>query len=109
VRLVVDTGVHSKHWTREQMVDYFHQHSAVPEADVQAEVDRYIAMPSQALGYKVGQLKFLELKAKAQQALGDRFDIRSFHDQLLESGALPLDLLEQRIDTWIAAQQKSQK
>ena len=66
-------------------------------------------MPAQALGYKVGQLKFLELKAKAQQALGDRFDIRTFHDQLLDSGALPLDLLEQRIDTWIAAQQKTQK
>ena len=108
VRLVVDTGVHSQHWTREQMVDYFHQHSAVPETDVQAEVDRYIALPAQALGYKVGQLKFLELKAKAQQALGDRFDIRSFHDQLLDSGALPLDLLEERIDTWIAAQ-KTQK
>jgi uncharacterized protein (DUF885 family) len=108
VRLVVDTGVHSQHWTREQMVDYFHQHSAVPDTDVQAEVDRYIAIPSQALGYKVGQLKFLDLKAKAQQALGDRFDIRAFHDQLLDSGALPLDLLEQRIDTWIAAQ-KTQK
>ena len=66
-------------------------------------------MPAQALGYKVGQLKFLELKAKAQQALGDRFDIRSFHDQLLDSGALPLDLLEQRIDTWIRAQQKDTK
>jgi uncharacterized protein (DUF885 family) len=66
-------------------------------------------MPAQALGYKVGQLKFLELKAKAQQALGDRFDIRTFHDELLDSGALPLDLLEQRIDTWIAAQQKTQK
>jgi uncharacterized protein (DUF885 family) len=109
VRLVVDTGVHSQHWTREQMVDYFHQHSAVPETDVQAEVDRYIAMPAQALGYKVGQLRLLELKAKAQQALGDRFDIRAFHDQVLDSGALPLDLLEERIGTWIAAQQKTQK
>ena len=108
IRLVVDTGVHSKHWTRDQMVDYFHQHSAIPDADVQAEVDRYIAWPAQALGYKVGQLKLLELKAKAQQALGDRFDIRAFHDQVLDSGALPLDYLEQRIDTWIA-QQKTQK
>ena len=108
VRLVVDTGVHSKHWTREQMVDYFHQHSAVAETDVQAEVDRYIAWPAQALGYKVGQLKLLELQAKAQQALGDRFDIRAFHDQVLDSGALPLDYLEQRIDSWIA-QQKTQK
>jgi uncharacterized protein (DUF885 family) len=109
VRLVVDTGVHSQRWTREQMVDYFHEHSAVPETDVQAEVDRYIAMPAQALGYKVGQLKLLELKAKAQQALGDRFDIRAFHDHVLDSGALPLDLLEERIDSWIAAQQKTQK
>jgi len=108
IRLVVDTGVHSKHWTRDQMVDYFHQHSAIPDADVQAEVDRYIAWPAQALGYKVGQLKLLELRAKAQQALGDRFDIRAFHDQVLDSGALPLDYLEQRIDTW-TAQQKTQK
>jgi uncharacterized protein (DUF885 family) len=109
VRLVVDTGVHSQHWTREQMVDFFHDHSAVPDTDVQAEVDRYIAWPAQALGYKVGQLKLLQLKAKAQQALGERFDIRGFHDQVLDSGALPLDLLEQRIDTWVAAQQKTQK
>jgi uncharacterized protein (DUF885 family) len=108
VRLVVDTGVHSQHWTREQMVDYFHQHSAVGETDVQAETDRYIAWPAQALGYKVGQLKLLELRAKAQQALGDRFDLRAFHDQVLDAGALPLDYLEQRIDSWIA-QQKTQK
>jgi uncharacterized protein (DUF885 family) len=108
VRLVVDTGVHAKHWTREQMVDYFHQHSAISETDVQAEVDRYIAWPSQALGYKVGQLKLLELRAKAQQALGPRFNLSAFHDQVIDSGALPLDILEQRIDSWIA-QQKTQK
>jgi uncharacterized protein (DUF885 family) len=112
IRLVVDTGVHSEHWTRQQMVDYFHQHSGLAEADVQAETDRYIAWPAQALGYKVGQLKFLELRARAQKAMGEQFDLRAFHDQLLDSGALPLDLLEQRIDTWIAAsntQQKTQK
>jgi uncharacterized protein (DUF885 family) len=108
VRLVVDTGVHSQHWTRQQMVDYFHEHSGVGETDVQAEVDRYIAWPAQALGYKVGQLRLLALRAKAQQALGDRFDLRAFHDQVLDSGALPLDLLEQRIDRWIA-QKKTQK
>jgi uncharacterized protein (DUF885 family) len=108
VRLVVDTGVHSQHWTREQMVDYFHQHTAVEESGVQAEVDRYIAWPAQALGYKVGQLKLLELRAKAQQALGERFSLSAFHDQVLDSGALPLDYLEQRIDGWIA-QQKTQK
>jgi uncharacterized protein (DUF885 family) len=108
IRLVVDTGVHSQHWTRQQMVDYFHDHSAVEESGVQAEVDRYIAWPAQALGYKVGQLKFLELRAKAQQALGDKFNLSAFHDQVLDSGALPLDTLEQRVDGWIA-QQKAQK
>ncbi|MEA3007700.1 MAG: hypothetical protein QOI94_2969, partial [Acidobacteriaceae bacterium] len=108
IRLVVDTGVHSKHWTRQQMVDYFHDHSAVEESGVQAEVDRYIAWPAQALGNKVGQLKFLELRAKAQQALGDKFNLSTFHDQVLDSGALPLDTLEQRVDSWIA-QQKAQK
>jgi len=103
IRLVVDTGVHSQRWTRQQMVDYFHDHSAIPDTDVQAEVDRYIAWPSQALGYKIGQLKLLELRAKAQKALGDRFDLRAFHDQVIDSGALPLDSLEARIDAWIAA------
>lgn len=112
IRLVVDTGVHSQHWTRQQMVDYFHEHSGLAENDIQAETDRYIAVPAQALGYKVGQLKFLELRARAQKALGEQFDLRAFHDQLLDSGALPLDFLEQRVDTWIAAstaQQKTQK
>ena len=106
IRLVVDTGVHSEHWNRQQMVDYFHVHSSIDETDVQAEVDRYIADPAQALGYKIGQLKFLELRAKAQQALGHaKFDIRGFHDTVLDSGALPLDVVEQRVDAWIASQQ----
>jgi uncharacterized protein (DUF885 family) len=107
IRLVVDTGVHSEHWNREQMVDYFHAHSSVAETDVQAEVDRYIAWPAQALGYKIGQLKFLELRAKAQQALGPKFDIRGFHVTILDSGALPLDVVEQRVNAWIASQQGS--
>jgi uncharacterized protein (DUF885 family) len=105
IRLVVDTGVHSEHWSRQQMVDYFHAHSAIDEASIQSEVDRYVAWPSQALGYKVGQLKFLELRAKAQQALGANFDIRAFHDLVLDSGALPLDVVEQRVNAWIASQQ----
>jgi uncharacterized protein (DUF885 family) len=107
IRLVVDTGVHSEHWNRQQMVDYFHEHSSVDETAVQSEVDRYIAIPSQALGYKIGQLKFLELRARAQQALGTKFDIRGFHDTILDSGALPLDVVEQRVNTWIASQQGS--
>ncbi|WP_131993192.1 DUF885 domain-containing protein [Acidipila rosea] len=105
IRLVVDTGVHSQHWTRQQMVDYFHAHSGLDDATVQAEVDRYIAWPAQALGYKMGQLKILELRAKAQKALGPKFDIRAFHDEVLDSGALPLDVLQDRVDAWIAQQQ----
>ena len=104
IRLVVDTGVHSQHWTRQQMVDFFHEHSAIDETDVQAETDRYIAWPSQALAYKIGQLKILELRAKAKAALGDKFDIRAFHDQIIDAGALPLDVLTDRIDAWIASQ-----
>jgi uncharacterized protein (DUF885 family) len=104
IRLVVDTGVHSQHWSREQMVDFFHAHSGLDEATVQSETDRYIAWPAQALGYKIGQLKILELRAKAQQELGAKFDIKAFHDQVVDSGALPMDVLETRIDGWIATQ-----
>ena len=107
IRLVVDTGVHSQHWTRQQMVDYFHDHSAIDETSIQAEVDRYIAWPGQALAYKIGQLKILELRDRAKQALGDKFDLRAFHDQVLDSGALPLDVLSDRIDAWIAAQKSA--
>jgi len=103
IRLVVDTGVHSKGWTRQQMVDYFHDHSGVDESSIQAEVDRYIAIPSQALAYKSGQLKIIELRERAKAKLGSKFDIRNFHDEVLDSGALPLDVLEQRVDAWIAA------
>jgi uncharacterized protein (DUF885 family) len=104
IRLVVDTGVHSQHWTRQQMVDYFHDHSSLDETNVQSEVDRYVAWPAQALGYKIGQLKILELRDRAKTALGSKFDIKAFHDQVLGSGALPMDVLEQRVDAWIAAQ-----
>jgi uncharacterized protein (DUF885 family) len=104
IRLVVDTGVHSQHWTREQMVQYFIDHSAIDETSIQAEVDRYIAWPSQALAYKIGQLKILELRDRAKAALGDKFDLRAFHDQVLDAGALPLDVLSDRMDGWIASQ-----
>jgi uncharacterized protein (DUF885 family) len=107
VRLVLDTGVHHKGWTREQMVDYFHTHSCEDEPSVQAETDRYIAMPGQALAYKLGQLKILELRERAKVALGERFDIRAFHDRVLDGGSLPLDVLEARVDAWIAATKAS--
>lgn len=102
-RLVLDTGVHYKHWTRQQMVDFFRAHSSEDEPSIQAETDRYITWPGQALGYKMGELKILELRARAKQELGDKFDIRAFHDEVLGGGALPLDVLEQRVDAWIAA------
>jgi uncharacterized protein (DUF885 family) len=104
IRLVVDTGVHSQHWSRQQMVDYFHNHSSIDEPAVQSEVDRYIAWPGQATAYKIGQLKILELRDRAQKSLGEKFDLRAFHDQILDAGALPLDLLSERIDAWIAGQ-----
>lgn len=109
IRLVVDTGVHSEGWTRDQMVAFFHDHSNVDEPSVQAEVDRYVAWPSQALAYKIGQMKILELRARAQKALGAKFDLRVFHDQVIDSGSLPLDVLEQRIDAWISLETASQK
>jgi len=104
IRLVVDTGVHSQHWNRQQMVDYFHEHSSMDETTIQTEVDRYIGWPGQALAYKIGQMKILELRDRAKKALGDKFDLRAFHDQVLGSGALPLDVLSERIDAWIAGQ-----
>ena len=107
IRLVADTGVHYKHWTREQMVNFFHDHSSVDEPNVQAETDRYIVWPAQALGYKLWQLEILKLRASAKNELGAEFDIRSFHDQVLNAGALPLDVLDQRVNAWIDAQRAS--
>jgi uncharacterized protein (DUF885 family) len=103
IRLVVDTGIHWKHWTREQVIDYFHAHSSQAESLDQSETDRYIAWPGQALGYKVGQLTILRLRDEAKAALGPKFDIRAFHDEVLGAGALPMNVLEQRIRTWIAS------
>ena len=104
VRLVVDTGIHSKGWTRDQVVEFFRKSGAVDEPTIQSETDRYIAWPAQAQSYKLGQLKIRELRQRAQQALGPKFDIRAFHDEMLDGGTLPLDLLESRTDKWIAQQ-----
>ena len=102
VRLVVDTGIHSKGWTRDQVVEFFRKSGAIDEPSIQSETDRYIAWPAQALSYKLGQLKFRELRERAQKELGPKFDIRTFHDEMLNGGTLPLDLLEARTDRWIA-------
>jgi uncharacterized protein (DUF885 family) len=107
IRLVVDTGFHYKHWTRQQVVDYFHAHSSIDEVSVQSETDRYMAWPAQALGYKIGQLEILKLRQYAKDQLGDKFDIRGFHDEVLSGGALPMDVLSTRIHDWVA-QQKAQ-
>jgi uncharacterized protein (DUF885 family) len=107
IRLVVDTGLHHKHWTRQQVVDFFHEHSPEDEVSVQSETDRYIADPAQALGYKIGQLEILELRQYAKDRLGDKFDIRAFHDELLNGGALPMDVLKERIQEWVEIQKTS--
>jgi uncharacterized protein (DUF885 family) len=104
VRLVVDTGIHSKGWTRDQVVDFMRKSGAVDEPTIQSETDRYIAWPAQALSYKLGQLKIRELRERAKKELGPKFDIRKFHDEMLDGGTLPLDLLEARTDKWIAEQ-----
>src|SRR5882757_9414651 len=106
VRLVVDTGIHSKGWTRDQVVDFFRKSGAVDEPTIQSETDRYIAWPAQALSYKLGQLKFRELRARSRKELGSKFDIRRFHDEMLNGGVLPLDLLDTRTNAWIRAQKR---
>jgi len=104
IRLVVDTGVHEKRWSRDQMVGYFHHYTAMDEPNIQTEVDRYIAWPGQALAYKIGQLEILKLRQYAKDQLGTKFDIRAFHDELLSGGTLPLDVLDQRIRGWVDQQ-----
>ncbi len=104
VRLVVDTGIHAQHWTRQQAIDYFKDNAAKTETDIVNEIDRYIGGPAQALAYKVGQLHLLELRAKAERALGPNFDVRSFHDAVLANGAIPLEVLDQRIEAWLDAE-----
>ena len=104
IRLVVDTGIHSRGWSRDQVVEFFRKYQAVDEPTIQSEADRYIAWPAQALSYKLGQLKIRELRDRAQKELGTNFDIRSFHDEVLNGGVLPLDLLDARMDHWIRSQ-----
>ena len=104
VRLVVDTGLHSEGWSREQVVEFFRKYQPVDEPTIQTETDRYIAWPAQALSYKLGQLKFRELRERAKKELGSKFDIRSFHDEMLNGGVLPLDLLDSRTNSWIREQ-----
>ena len=109
VRLVVDTGIHSKGWTRDQVVEFFRRTGVIDEPMIQTETDRYIAWPAQALSYKLGQLKILELRERARKELGPKFDLRAFNDEMLNGGVLPLDLLEVRIDNWIKAQKASEQ
>jgi uncharacterized protein (DUF885 family) len=104
VRLVVDTGIHAQGWTRDQVVDFMRKSGAVDEPTLQAETDRYIASPAQALSYKLGELRLRELRERAEKELGPRFDLRTFHDEMLSGGVLPLDLLDDRTSRWIAAQ-----
>jgi uncharacterized protein (DUF885 family) len=109
VRLVVDTGLHSEGWSRDQVVEFFRKYQPVDEPTIQSETDRYIAWPAQALSYKLGQLKFRELRDRAKKELGPKFDIRSFHDEMLNGGVLPLDLLDARTNSWIQAQKAGAK
>jgi uncharacterized protein (DUF885 family) len=109
VRLVVDTGLHAQGWSRDRVVEFFRKYQPVDEPTIQSETDRYIAWPAQALSYKLGQLKFRELRSRAQQQLGSKFDIRRFHDEMLNGGVLPLDLLDSRTNSWIQAQKAAVK
>lgn len=102
IRLVVDTGIHYKKWTRDQVVQFMRDHSSAAEANIQAETNRYITWPSQALAYKIGQLTIIRLREKAQKQIGSKFDVRAFHDEVLGAGALPLNILEQRINAWMS-------
>jgi uncharacterized protein (DUF885 family) len=106
--LVVDTGIHDKNWSRQQVIDYMHGNDVI-DAVAQTETDRYIAWPGQALAYKIGQLTIRKLRDEARAQLGGKFDIKAFHDELLNGGAMPLDLLQERVEGWIKSQKGSNK
>ena len=104
MRLVLDTGIHAMHWTRERAIDYMKRNTLNSERDVAGEVDRYFTNPGQATGYKIGQMKFLSLRQKVAKAKGSAYDIRDFHEVVLKNGALPLDMLEAQVDAYLAGQ-----
>ena len=107
VRLVVDTGMHAKHWTREQAIQYMSDNTGMGDDEVTAEIERYLVNPGQALAYKVGMLKILELREKARAELGPKFDLREFHDQVLRNGSMPMEILERVVNDWISEKRKS--
>ena len=104
MRLVVDTGLHAKGWSREQAIRYLQDNSSMADTDIMAEVERYIVNPGQALGYKIGEQRILAIRARAEAALGERFDVREFHWQVLKDGSLPMDVLGRKIDRWVTTQ-----
>jgi uncharacterized protein (DUF885 family) len=108
-RLVIDTGIHHKGWSRAQAIDYLASHTALSRHEVETEVDRYISWPAQALSYKLGEMKILELRARAEKALGPRFELADFHDAVLAEGSVPLPVLEQQVDAWVAKRLQRQQ
>jgi uncharacterized protein (DUF885 family) len=104
IRLVVDTGLHARQWSRQDVLDYMFENSAVAEVRAVAEAERFMAIPGQALAYKVGQLKIREIRSKAEAALGDKFNVKDFHTEVLKDGAMPLSILESKIDRWVQSQ-----
>jgi uncharacterized protein (DUF885 family) len=106
VRLVVDTGLHARHWTRQQAIDFFVENTAKTRHDIEVEIDRYIVWPGQALAYKTGELELRRLRAYAERTLGPKFDVRRFHDAVLGAGALPLDVLDRRIRAFVDAEKR---